>query len=55
VDLPTIGLQTLDLVHKAGFAGIAVEANHSIVVGRREVIRTADTMGLFVIGFTHAE
>jgi DUF1009 family protein len=54
-DLPTIGLRTIELVHQAGFAGIAIEAKYSLVVGRREVIRMADTLGLFVIGFTHQE
>jgi DUF1009 family protein len=52
VDLPTIGLNTVNLIHKAGFAGIAVEAKHSIIVGRRNVIRAANDLGLFVIGFT---
>jgi DUF1009 family protein len=55
VDLPAIGLRTVELVHEAGFAGIAIEAKHSIVVGRREVIRAADALGLFVIGFSLAE
>jgi DUF1009 family protein len=52
VDLPTIGTRTIELVHQAGFAGIAVEANHSLIVGRREAIRRADMLGLFVIGFS---
>ncbi len=55
VDLPTIGTQTIELVHRAGFAGIAIEAKHSIIVGRREVIRMADSLGLFVIGFSLGE
>ncbi len=55
VDLPTIGTQTLELVHRAGFAGIAVEARHSLIVNRREVTRMADQLGLFVIGFSLQE
>jgi DUF1009 family protein len=55
VDLPTIGLHTVKLVHDAGFAGIATEAKHSIVVGRREVIHAANDLGLFVIGFSLKE
>lgn len=55
VDLPTIGLRTVKLVHSAGFAGIATEARHSIVVGRSEVIRAANDLGLFVIGFSLQE
>jgi len=52
VDLPTIGTRTIELIHRAGFAGIAVEANHSLIVERRDVIRLADTLGVFVIGFS---
>lgn len=52
VDLPTIGAQTLEMLHAAGFCGIALEAHHSLIVGRRDVIRLADEYGLFVIGFS---
>ena len=52
VDLPTIGAETLERMHRAGFAGIAVEAKHSLIVNRKEVIRMADSLGLFVIGFS---
>jgi DUF1009 family protein len=52
VDLPTIGMQTVEAVHQAGFSGIAVEAGHALIVGKREVIRLADALGLFVIGFS---
>lgn len=55
VDLPTIGEQTIMLIHRAGFSGIAVEAKHSLIVNRREVIRLADSLGLFVIGFSLGE
>lgn len=55
VDLPTIGEQTIDLIHSAGFSGIAIEARHSLIVNRREVIRMADALGLFVIGFSLEE
>ncbi len=55
VDLPTIGEQTIELVHRAGFTGVAVEAKHSLIVNRREVVRMADALGLFVIGFSLGE
>lgn len=55
VDLPTIGERTIELVHQAGFSGIAIEAKHSLIVNRREVIRIADALGLFVIGFSLEE
>ncbi len=55
VDLPTIGTTTLECMERAGFAGIAIEAKHSLIVNRREVIRMADRLGLFVIGFSLGE
>ena len=55
VDLPTIGETTLELMNKAGFSGIALEAKHSLIVNRREVIRIADNLGMFLIGFSLGE
>lgn len=52
VDLPTIGKHTVELVHQAGFSGIAIEAGHSLLADRAETIRTADTLGVFLFGFT---
>jgi UDP-2,3-diacylglucosamine hydrolase len=52
VDLPTIGKRTVELVHRAGFAGIAVEAGHSLLAERAETIRMADELGVFLFGFT---
>ena len=51
VDLPTIGKNTIELVAHAGFSGIALEAGHSIIVERSEVIKLADDLGIFVVGF----
>ncbi len=55
VDLPTIGAETVHRVAEAGFAGIAIEAGASLIVNRREVVRLADQMGIFVVGFTMLE
>lgn len=52
VDLPTIGKQTVELLHKAGFAGIAIEAGRSLIADRNETIRLADELGIFIFGFT---
>lgn len=52
VDLPTIGIQTVERVHRAGFSGIAVEAGHSLLAERAETIRRADALGVFLFGFT---
>lgn len=52
VDLPTIGKSTVELMRKAGFAGIAIEAGRSLIADRMETIRAADEAGLFIFGFS---
>ena len=55
VDLPTIGLSTVEHIAAAGFAGIAIEAGASLILNRREVARRADALGIFVVGFSILE
>lgn len=50
VDLPTIGVDTVERVAAAGLAGIALEAGSALVVDRDEVARRADASGIFVVG-----
>lgn len=54
-DLPTIGPRTVEFAHRAKLAGIAVEAGRSFVLDGPEVIRQADSLGLFVIGLPAGE
>ncbi|MBF0249471.1 MAG: UDP-2,3-diacylglucosamine diphosphatase LpxI [Alphaproteobacteria bacterium] len=49
-DLPTIGRVTVENAHAAGLKGIVVEAGASLTVGRDEIVRAADGLGLFVAG-----
>lgn len=53
VDLPTIGVRTVENAAAAGLAGIAVEAGGAIVSDAEDVARRADELGLFVVGFPH--
>ena len=55
VDLPTIGVTTIEHLAACGFAGVAVEAGASLILNRREVARRADALGVFVIGFSILE
>jgi hypothetical protein len=55
VDLPTVGVETLKGAHAAGLAGIAVEAGATLVIDIDAVRREADSLSLFVYGFTLAE
>lgn len=49
-DLPAIGPRTVEFAHRAGLAGIAVEAGRSLVLDQPEVARLANELGLFVVG-----
>lgn len=49
-DLPTVGPETIKNLIKAGIRGLAVEADHTIMLNRQEMIRLADKNGLFITG-----
>jgi DUF1009 family protein len=49
-DLPTIGLHTVEAVHRAGLVGIGVEAERALILDQRRLIERADELGIFVIG-----
>ena len=55
IDLPVVGLKTLERAAAAGLAGIAVEAGGALVLRRAEMIAAADQLGLFLQGFTRTE
>ena len=50
VDLPAIGLQTIEQLKKYGMKGIAVEAGGILLIERENVIKMADDSGIFIIG-----
>ena len=54
IDLPTIGPQTVMGAAQAGLAGIVGEAGSLLIVERDEVVRSADELGLFVVGVAAA-
>jgi UDP-2,3-diacylglucosamine hydrolase len=49
-DLPSIGPQTITNAARAGLAGVAVVAGHTIIAEAVEVIAAADQAGIFVVG-----
>ena len=55
VDLPTMGVATIELAAQAGLAGVAGEAGALLVVDREAVRRAADRLGLFVLGVDGGE
>lgn len=51
IDLPTIGLETLESAARAGLVGIAVEAGGALIVDRAAIVARADALGMFVVAF----
>src|SRR6266446_6135178 len=49
-DLPTVGAKTIEGVARAGLAGIAVIAGHTIAAEAQAMIEAADSAGLFIQG-----
>jgi hypothetical protein len=50
VDMPTIGLATIEAAARIGLSGIVGEAGGMIVLDREAVIAAADDLGLFILG-----
>ena len=50
VDLPTIGIHTIENAHQNGLVGIAVDAGNSLILHKDDVIQKADELGIFVFG-----
>jgi len=48
-DVPTVGLSTIENLHKARARVLAIEANRTIVIDQAEVIALADRYGLSVV------
>ncbi|MEE2693120.1 MAG: UDP-2,3-diacylglucosamine diphosphatase LpxI [Pseudomonadota bacterium] len=55
IDLPTIGVETVRRAHRAGLAGVAVEAGGALVIDIAEMTAEADRLGLFIYGFSPEE
>jgi len=52
VDLPTIGPSTVEQIHKAGFAGIAIEAGGGLILDLEATVTEADALGIFLVGIS---
>ncbi len=55
VDLPTVGVRTIETAAAAGLAGVAVEARGALTVRRDAIVAAANAAGMFVYGFTPEE
>lgn len=50
IDLPTIGVATIENAHKNGIRGLALEHNGVIIVNKEAVIARANQLDIFIIG-----
>jgi DUF1009 family protein len=55
MDLPAIGVRTVELAALAGLSGIAIEGGGALVVGRNAVAAAADRLGIFIYGFAQED
>ncbi len=49
-DVPTVGIQTLENMHKAGGRCLAIAAGDVIMLDREEMIQVADRLGISIVG-----
>jgi DUF1009 family protein len=54
-DVPTIGLKTIENLHKAGGRVLGIEAGMTIVVDQPDVVALADRLGLAIVAVDAAE
>ena len=51
IDMPTVGVSTVEKVAAAGLAGLAIEAGGALMLGRAEMQEAAERLGVFIYGF----
>ncbi len=54
-DMPTIGLQTLQIMHEAGARCLAVEAGMTVLLDEPEFVRLADKLGIAIVSLNSEE
>ena len=54
-DVPTIGPKTLEVMHQAGAAVLAIEACKTLIINREQVCRLAGKYGLVVVGMADGQ
>lgn len=50
LDLPTIGVETVENAHKAGLDGVIIHAENMLIIDSKTVAERADTYKMFVVG-----
>jgi DUF1009 family protein len=50
VDLPCIGHNTIQQLHKNGLVGVAVEAGSALILDEKKTVEEANKLGIFIYG-----
>ena len=53
-DVPTVGMKTIDTMHRAGARVLAIEAGQTILIDEAETIALADQLGIAIAAFRNA-
>jgi DUF1009 family protein len=51
-DVPTVGVATIESIHKAGGKVLAIESNKTIIIDERDTIALADRLGITIVALT---
>lgn len=51
IDTPCIGTRTISNLSEANFSGVAIEANKTYILDKKETIALADKLKIFIYGF----
>ncbi len=55
IDLPTIGVKTVENAHNSGFKGIAIHEGNTLIVNQEEVVKLANKYKMFIKSINPAE
>jgi len=50
LDLPTIGVKTIQAIHQSGFGGVAVHAGKSLMSDKEALVSLANAHNLYIVG-----
>ena len=50
VDLPCVGVHTIDMLDKYGLQGVAIEAGYTIILDKKATIEAANEKNIFIYG-----
>jgi UDP-2,3-diacylglucosamine hydrolase len=49
-DVPTVGVATIELLHRAGAGALVIEAGRTIMLEKQQLLARADALGIAVLG-----